>query len=98
MQRWIESLDAKLAIAGLMGGILALAVRPTKSIWGGFITIIAGLGCAIYITPLVNHLLNLPEDLLGGLGFLVGLAALPFAGWFLRRISKFLDRRFNDPR
>lgn len=93
MQHWLDSIDAKLALAGIAGSVVALAVRPTKSVWGGFLTVFAGLSSAVYITPFVNHFAKLPENLYGGLGFTVGLCAMPVAGWAMRKVSKWLDAK-----
>lgn len=96
MKEYLDDLDTKLAVAGLAGALVAIAIRPTKTVWGGFLTLFAGLACSVYVTPLINHFLSLPENLYGGLGFLTGLASLPMSGWLLRNVSRLLDKKFND--
>lgn len=93
MQNWLDSIDAKLALAGTAGAIVALAVRPTRTVWGGFLTVFSGLASAVYVTPFINHFASLPENLYGGLGFCVGICAMPGAGWAMRRVSKWLDAK-----
>lgn len=96
MQDWLESLDARLATAGLAGALTALAVRPTKTIAGAFFTVFAGVACATYLPPLINQAWELPLSIYGSVSFLVGLTGMPISGWILKNVTKFLDKKFKD--
>jgi hypothetical protein len=96
MQEWLDSLDAKLITAGFAGALIALGIRPTKSVYGAFVTVFSGIACANYLPPLINQAWSLPLNIYGSVAFLCGLTAMPMSGWVLRNISRFLDKKFKD--
>lgn len=80
--KWFFSLlkdlgfDVILFIAGVSGAIAFLPKNTTKSKLEKFISVISGGLAANYLTPLFGSLLNLNNDGLYGLAFLVGYGGL----------------------
>ena len=87
---WLFSPVAKLALAGALGGVvrwLTLKQPPLD----GFISVVVGMICAIYIGPAINPIIRPVIDFAGvdmeaaqGLGgFLVGIGGILVSGFFI---------------
>ena len=79
--------DAKTGIAGLCGGFLALLVMRELSVKQAFISITGGGFAAMYSTNLVMHLLSIPTEFAGGMGFAIGIFGLALIGKVLMVIN-----------
>jgi predicted Rossmann fold nucleotide-binding protein DprA/Smf involved in DNA uptake len=82
-------LDTALIISGLAGGIASLRKMTKLKWWEKFISVLAGGFSANYLTPFVADFMNLTENALLGIAFLVGyggLAAVEY--WFNKLHSK----------
>lgn len=63
-------------VAGFAGNVASLASLPVMPRYRMLLSLISGLVCAGYLTPLVMEFSNLPERLDSAVGFLVGMVAL----------------------
>lgn len=75
---WIALSGLKLtsAIAGFAGGLISLAHEKTLTKWQRIVVLLVAATCAGYLTPLAGHYLELSEQMLSGLSFLIGLMAM----------------------
>lgn len=69
-------LDAVLLLAGIAGGISSLTKNSQLTKRQKFISVLSGGLSANYLTPLVGHWLNLTDDVLYGVAFLLGYGGL----------------------
>ncbi|HLV52170.1 MAG TPA: hypothetical protein VKY44_09475 [Flavobacterium sp.] len=70
-------IEAILFIAGLAGGVTSLSTKPknmTRS--QQFLSVLAGGFTANYLTPLTGSWLNLSDNTLYGVAFLLGYSGL----------------------
>ena len=81
--------DIKTGVAGLCGGFLALLVMRELSVKQAFISIAGGGFAAMYSTNLIMHLLNIPTEFAGGMGFAIGVFGLALIGKILMIINSF---------
>lgn len=79
--------DIKTGVAGLCGGFFALLVMRDLNVKQAFISIIGGFVAATYCTSLVMHLLNIPHEFAGGVGFAIGVFGLAIIGKVLMLIN-----------
>lgn len=75
---WIafSGLKVTSAVAGFAGGLISLAHEKTLTKGQKIVVLLVAATCAGYLTPLAGHYLALSEQLLSGLGFLIGLMAM----------------------
>lgn len=74
-------------IAGLAGGITSLSTKPknmTRS--QQFLSVLAGGFTANYLTPLVGAWLNLSDNTLYGVGFLLGYSGLKVVELLMKKL------------
>lgn len=77
MQEWWQNLRADVAIFGVCGGMLAFAIKPTRKIGQGFLSVFAGLIVAVTGTPYIDHYWQIPsQSMFAGVAFILGLTAL----------------------
>lgn len=78
MIQFLESLGIKsiLFIAGIGGGLANLMKASNLTYSQKFITILVGGFSANYLTPVVGSLMNLNDDTLYGVAFLIGFGGL----------------------
>jgi len=75
---FLETLGIKtiLFIAGVGGGLANLMNESKLTYWQKFITVLVGGFSANYLTPIVGGVMNLKDDTLYGIAFLVGFGGL----------------------
>lgn len=86
---WLQTDTGAAATAGALGGLvrwLTLREKPAE----GFIALIVGSVCAVYLGPIVDPILEpligqiAPgEDAQGFASFVVGLGGIGLAGWLI---------------
>lgn len=69
-------LDVILLLAGFAGGIASLTKSTNLTKWQKFISVMSGGFAANYLTPVVGRWLDLGDDVLYGVGFLLGYGGL----------------------
>ena len=76
--QFLESIGIKtiLFVAGLGGGLANLMKQSKLTFIQRFLAVLTGGLSANYLTPLVGGLMNLTEDTLYGIAFLVGFGGL----------------------
>jgi len=85
-------IDIAYALAGGFG-VVALLSKPTEmTVWQKLMHFIIGVGCAIYITPLLTYSLSLPNRLGFGIAFLVGYSGLKSFGMITKEIKDKLKK------
>ena len=75
---FLESIGIKtvLFIAGVGGGLANLMKASNLTYYQKFITVLVGGFSANYLTPIVGSIMNLNDDTLYGIAFLVGFGGL----------------------
>lgn len=68
--------DVILFVAGISGGIVFLSREKKLNRWEKFISVLSGGLTANYLTPVVADWLNLPNNAVYGLAFLLGYGGL----------------------
>lgn len=73
-----QQLGIKLSvlIAGLMGGVVSLTYEEKISTSRAILLILAGASTAAYLQPLAENVINIPQNLSTGLGFVLGLVSM----------------------
>ena len=87
-------LDTPLIVSGLAGGIASIKKQSSLSFIERFISVLSGGFSANYLTPFVADFMNLTENALLGIAFLVGyggLATVEF--WFKKLHNKKEDSK-----
>jgi len=84
-------LDVILLFAGFAGGIASLTKSTQLSKWQKFISVLSGGFAANYLTPVVGRWLDLGDDVLYGIGFLLGYGGLKA----VETIYLFFINKFN---
>ena len=77
--------DVKTGVAGLCGGFFALLVMRELTAKQAFVSITGGFVAATYCTNLVMHLLSIPSEFAGGVGFAIGVFGLAIIGKVLKK-------------
>ena len=89
-------IDPKTGIAGLFGGFFALLVMRDLTAKQAFVSIVGGLIAATYCTNLVVHLLGIPSDFAGGVGFAIGVFGLAAVGKLMMIINSLTLEDFKE--
>jgi hypothetical protein len=80
-------------IAGFAGGIVSLAFVRGLTRWQGVMAVLVGALVANYITPVIQHYLQMPAALENGAAFITGLCAMNIIPGIL-----FMSKRWSqDP-
>jgi hypothetical protein len=69
-----------LPVAGFLGAVVQLSWNKHLSLWGAIASVIAGVCCASFGTPLINWYYELPVAVENGTAFLLGLLGLMITG------------------
>lgn len=80
-------------IAGLAGGITSLTTKPknmTRS--QQFLSVLAGGFTANYLTPLTGHWLNLSDNTLYGVAFLLGYSGLKAVELLMKKLHNNIEK------
>jgi len=81
-------LDTPLIVSGIAGGIASLK-KQTKLTWfERFISVLAGGFSANYLTPFVADFMNLSQNSLLGIAFLVGYGGLATVEYWFQRLHQ----------
>ena len=88
--------DVKTGVAGLCGGFFALLVMRELTAKQAFVSITGGFFAATYCTNLVMHLLSIPHEFAGGVGFAIGVFGLAIIGKVLMIIQSLTLDDFKE--
>ena len=88
--------DIKTGFAGLCGGFFALLVMRELTAKQAFVSITGGFFAATYCTNLVMHLLSIPHEFAGGVGFAIGVFGLAIIGKLLMIIQSLTLEDFKE--
>ena len=88
--------DVKTGVAGLCGGFFALLVMRELTAKQAFVSITGGFFAATYCTNLVMHLLSIPNEFAGGVGFAIGVFGLAIIGKVLMIIQSLTLEDFKE--
>ena len=88
--------DIKTGFAGLCGGFFALLVMRELTAKQAFVSITGGFFAATYCTNLVMHLLSIPHEFAGGVGFAIGVFGLAIIGKVLMIINSLTLEDFKE--
>lgn len=88
--------DVILMIAGFAGGVASLTKSTQLNKWQKFVSVMSGGFAANYLTPVAGRWLNLGDDVLYGIGFLLGYGGLKAVETiFLFFIGKFKNDKID---
>lgn len=85
-------IEYKYVIAGLLGAVVRTILSGKKFTWAIFLSTIAGMFCAIYLTPVVIiwfGLLTADVAVHNGIAFVIGLTGLSIAEAVLKLVHQF---------
>ena len=88
--------DVKTGVAGLCGGFFALLVMRELTAKQALVSITGGFFAATYCTNLVMHLLSIPHEFAGGVGFAIGVFGLAIIGKVLMIIQSLTLEDFKE--
>lgn len=71
-------------VAGFVGGCVALSFVQGLNKRQAVVTVLTGGATGTYLSPVIVHHAALPVDLVGGVGFLLGLTAMGLCGWAVK--------------
>lgn len=100
---WIWA-DARLALAGALGGVVSWLTR--KGSWkDGLMQIVVGSICAVYLSPLaipvlaptLGAIVGTPDELSRLSGFVIGIGGVSVSGFILDIIHTWQRRRAPLP-
>ena len=80
----------------MCGGFFALLVMRELTAKQAFVSITGGFVAATYCTNLVMHLLSIPHEFAGGVGFAIGVFGLAIIGKVLMIINNLTLEDFKD--
>lgn len=87
-------------MSGFAGGLASVDRKTKVSFWAKFISILSGSFSANYLTPLIGSWMDLRENAMFGLAFMVGYGGLKFIEIiyqrFIRTVS--IDKTNNNPK
>lgn len=72
------------SVAGLVGGVVALSFVQGLNRWQAVASVFTGAATAAYGQPMVGYAMGLPDELAGGVGFVLGLTGMGLAGWAVK--------------
>lgn len=95
---WVEILlDYGISIghgiAGAFGALASLLKNRELTLGERLLTLASGFGTAVYITPMLTNMMNLPDGSSYGVGFVIGFAGLKVVEWMIAAIR---DRLINS--
>jgi hypothetical protein len=92
---FLEAIGIKtiLFVAGLGGGLANLMKESKLNFWQRFLAVLTGGFSANYLTPLVGSLMNLTDDTLYGIAFLVGFGGLKSIEILFERVVNKKDKK-----
>ena len=82
-----------LVIAGMFGAFVMMGKKEELNFWHKLVSVISGGGVANYLTPLVFDLVNLPQDIQYGVGFILGYFGLESVKFILHKLK---DKYTNE--
>ena len=75
-----------VALAGLIGAIVQLYYHTGLTIMGAITSVLAGVGCAAFVTPALHWMWSVPPQVEYGTAFFMGLLGMGIMGkvylWF----------------
>ena len=83
-------------VAGLIGGIVQLAQNPKITPAGAVVSVVAGMACAAFVTPLLHWYWSVPISVENATAFFMGLLGMQITGkvyqWFTAfSLSEFIS-------
>lgn len=85
-------IDLAFMLAGLFGGVAFLSKPNEMTNWQKFLTIVAGIGSANYMTPAFLYISRLPEQLGYTLAFIFGLMGLKAVDLVINKYKSKYDK------
>lgn len=77
-----EAIGIKLmvVVVGFLGGVIQLSWNRNLSVWGAVISVLAGVCCAVVVTPMVAWYYSMPDPFENGIAFFLGLLGMMLCG------------------
>lgn len=83
-----------VAVAGFLGGVIQLSWNKNLSVFGAMTSVLAGVCCASFGTPLINWYYQIPGAVENGIAFLMGLLGMLITGKVYEFASGLTVERF----
>ncbi len=91
-------IDLTLCIAGTAGAVITIGKKALENLAVTFTSIVAGVGCANYLTPIIMDMANLDNPKWQtGLAFILGTLGLKTVEIFGQRVEDALRRKTPAP-
>ena len=99
-------IKAVVVFAGLIGGVIQLYHNTALSVAGALTSVLAGVACAAFVTPLLHVVWSVPAPVEYGTAFFMGLLGMQLTAkvylWFQKlsvpQIFNLKIRRDDDQR
>lgn len=105
MKEFFELLGIEISamIAGLVGSVAALSIMPPRTFMQSIATLLGGIGCAAYCTPVAvavfNYYFNdMTRNLENGMAFAMGVVGMNIVAGVLKLSVQWRQRPTLDPR
>jgi len=91
-------IDLTLCIAGTVGAIITIGKKALENLVVTFTSIVAGVGCANYLTPIIMDMAHLDNPKWQtGLAFILGTLGLKTVEIFGQRVEDALRKKTPAP-
>lgn len=79
------------AVSGFFGGLVSLRFVTALSWWGALSSVGTGAICAQFLAPIAIRYWGTPQELQGGVAFLIGLTSMNLVPALIKASTLFLD-------
>lgn len=105
MRELLDTLGIEISaiIAGLVGSVAALSIMPPRTFLQAVTTLIGGVGCAAYGTPVAvaafdHYFDTITRNLENGMAFAMGVVGMNIVAGILKLSVQWKNRPTLDPR
>ena len=80
--------QALIGMGGIAGALVALRLRPARTVFESLTKVASGFLCAVFATPMAVYYMPTLAPIKTGVGFLIGLMGLAIAGGILLAVER----------
>ncbi len=79
---------AKIALAALLGGMVRLFLRPTRTVGSTVMLLTSCVTCGYFGQPVISYAMDLPARFDGAVGAILGLIGVSIAEGVLKGVDR----------